>query len=383
MKVKPMNINELRKEIDSIDDELVRLFEKRMKTAASIAEYKKENGLPISDRTRERQVINKVTGKISPEFSNYTKVLYQTIFDVSCSYQRTLNVKQSGLVQQIEKITEETPKERVNRAVVACQGVEGAYSQLACDKMFTYPDIMYFSGFEDVFKAVDSGLCRYGILPVENSTAGSVNQVYDLMSKYKFYITHSLKLCVEHKLLVNGGATISSIKEVYSHEQALRQCSEFISSLGIKTHVCKNTAEAAKLVAESGRTDIAAIGSKECAEVYLLNILSGNIQNTQNNYTRFICISKTPEIYPGANKTSLMLSIPHKPGSLYNIIARFAALDLNLTKLESRTVSGSNFEFRFYFDIEASVYSDNFKELIAELEHDCEEFTYLGSYTEE
>lgn len=378
-----MDINELRNEIDSIDDELVRLFEKRMKTAASIAQYKKEKGLPISDRTRERQVINKVTAKVSPEFSDYAKVLYQTIFDVSCSYQRTLNIKKSSLIEQIERITAQTPQECTNRAIVACQGVEGAYSQLACDKMFTYPDIMYFSGFEDVFKAVDSGLCRYGILPVENSTAGSVNQVYDLMSRYKFYITHSLKLCVEHKLLVNSGATVSSIKEICSHEQALRQCSDFINSLGIKTRVCKNTAEAAKFVAESGRTDIAAIGSKECADIYALSILSGNIQNTQNNYTRFICISKNPEIYPGAKKTSIMLSIPHKPGSLYNIIARFAALDLNLTKLESRTVSGSNFEFRFYFDIEASVYSDNFKELIAELENDCEEFTYLGSYTEE
>lgn len=378
-----MNINDLRNEIDAIDDELVRLFEKRMNTAAAIADYKRANGLAVSDRGRERQVINKVTSKVAPEFSDYTKVLYQTIFDLSCSYQRSLNAKKSRLLEKIERVTNETPKERVNRAVVACQGVEGAYSQHACDKMFTYPSIMYFSGFEDVFKAVDSGLCRYGILPVENSTAGSVNQVYDLMSKYNFYITHSMKLCIEHKLLANSGTSISSIKEIYSHEQALNQCSAFISQLGVKAHVCKNTAEAAKIVAESGRTDIAAIGAKECAELYGLRILSGNVQNTQNNYTRFICISKTPEIYPGANKTSIMLTVSHTPGSLYNVIARFAARGLNLTKLESRPIPGSNFEFMFYFDIDASVYSPEFKELIAELESDCEEFTYLGSYTEE
>lgn len=378
-----MDINELRNEIDTIDNELVRLFEKRMATAASIAAYKKANSLPVSDRERERQVINKVTAKVSPEFSEYARVLYQTIFDVSCSYQRGLNSKKSSLIEKIEKVTAETPKERVNRAVVACQGVEGAYSQHACDKMFAYPSIMYFNGFEDVFKAVDSGLCRYGILPVENSTAGSVNQVYDLMSKYSFYITHSLKLCIEHKLLANNATSISSIKEIYSHEQALNQCSAFISQLGVKAHVCKNTAEAAKIVAESGRTDIAAIGAKECAELYDLKILSGNIQNTQNNYTRFICISKEPEIYPGATKTSIILTIPHTPGSLYNIIARFAAHGLNLTKLESRPIPGSNFEFKFYFDIDASVYSAEFKKLIEELENDCEEFTYLGSYTEE
>lgn len=378
-----MDINNLRNEIDSIDDELVRLFERRMNVAAEIAEYKRANGLAVSDRSRERQVINKVTSKVAPHFSNYTRVLYQTMFDVSCSYQRTLNSKSSALVKKIEKVTAENPKERPNRAVVACQGVEGAYSQHACDKMFAYPSIMYFHGFEDVFKAVDSGLCRYGILPVENSSAGSVNQVYDLMSKYSFFITHSLKLCIEHKLLANSGTSISSIKEIYSHEQALNQCSAFISQLGVKTHVCKNTAEAAKIVAESGRTDIAAIGAKECAELYGLKILSGNVQNTQNNYTRFICISKELEIYPGAEKTSIMLTIPHTPGSLYNMIARFAALGLNLTKLESRPISGSNFEFMFYFDINASVYSPDFKALIAELENDCEAFTYLGSYTEE
>ncbi len=378
-----MDINNLRDEINSIDNELVELFEKRMRTAAAIADYKKQNGLPISDKGREREVINKVTSKISPEFSEYARVLYQTIFDISCSYQRSINAKKSALLEKIERVTAETPKERPDRAVVACQGVEGAYSQHACEKMFAYPSIMYFGGFEDVFKAVDTGLCRYGILPVENSSAGSVNQVYDLMSKYNFYITHSLKLCIEHKLLANNGTSISSIKEIYSHEQALNQCSAFIRELGVKTHVCKNTAEAAKAVAESGRTDIAAIGSKDCAELYNLRVLSGNIQNTQNNYTRFICISKNPEIYPGAKKTSLMLTVPHKPGSLYNIIARFAALGLNLTKLESRPISGSNFEFMFYFDIDASVYSPEFKELIAELENDCEAFTYLGSYTED
>ncbi len=378
-----MDIKNLREEIDSIDNQLVQLFEKRMNTAASIAAYKRANGLTVSDRGREREVINKVTSKVAPEFSGYTKVLYQTIFDVSCSYQRSINFKNSELVQKIEKVTAETPKERPARAIVACQGVEGAYSQHACDKMFAFPSIMYFGGFEDVFKAVDSGLCRYGVLPVENSSAGSVNQVYDLMCKYNFYITHSMKLCIEHKLLANSGASISGIKEIYSHEQALNQCSAFISQLGVKAHVCKNTAEAAKIVSESGRTDIAAIGAKECAELYNLKVLSGNVQNTQNNYTRFICISKAPEIYPGAKKTSLMLTIAHEPGSLYNIIARFAARGLNLTKLESRPISGSNFEFMFYFDIDASVYSDEFKALIAELENDCESFTYLGSYTEE
>ncbi len=378
-----MDINELRQEIDSIDKQLCELFERRMKTAAGIAAYKKENGLPVFDRERERKVVNKVTEMTSPEIQVFTKTLYQTIFDLSRTYQKKLITPASELSKMLEEVTASTPLQRPDRATVACQGVEGAYSQFACDKLFTYPSIMYFSGFEDVFKAVDSGLCRYGILPLENSTAGSVNTVYDLMKKYKFYITHSTKLCIGHSLLAPEGTAISDIKEVFSHEQALNQCSEFISSIGAKVTVCKNTAAAAKMVAESGRTDCAAIGSKDCAELYSLKVLKGGVQNTDNNYTRFICISKKPEIYPGAKKTSIMLTIPHKPGSLYNIISKFAALGLNMTKLESRPIPGSNFEFMFYFDIDASVYSENLKALLCELESDCEQFSYLGSYTED
>ncbi len=378
-----MDINELRQKIDSIDSQLTALFEERMKTAAAIAEYKKDHGLPVFNRERERQVLNKVTEATSPEIEVFTKTLYQTIFDLSRTYQKKLITPSSELSEMLDEVTAATERQRPERAVVACQGVEGAYSQYACDKLFTYPSIMYFSGFEDVFKAVESGLCRYGILPLENSTAGSVNTVYDLMKKYKFYIVHSTRLCIGHSLLAPEGTALSDIKEVFSHEQALNQCSEFIKSIGAKVTVCKNTAAAAKMVAESGRTDCAAIGSKDCAELYSLRVIESGVQNTDNNYTRFICISKKPEIYPGAKKTSVMLTIPHRPGSLYNIISKFAALGLNMTKLESRPIPGSNFEFMFYFDIEASVYSENLKALLCELEGECEQFTYLGSYTED
>ncbi len=378
-----MDIKDLRNEIDSIDAQLTELFSKRMKTAAQIAKYKQENNLPVFNREREREVLNSVTANVPEEFEVYTKTLYQTVFDLSRSYQRRLIKPQSELSKMIEEVTAKTPCERPSRAVVACQGVEGAYSQFACDKMFAFPSIMYFSDFEEVFKAVNSGLCRYGVLPVENSTAGSVNKVYDLMNKHNFYITHSLKLFVRHSILAPEGVKLEDIKEVFSHEQAINQCSEYLSALGVKVTVCENTAAAAKMVANSGRRDCAAIGSKDCAELYSLKALKSGIQNTDNNYTRFICISKNPEIYPGANKTSIMMVLPHKPGSLYNVISKFAALGLNMTKLESRPISGSNFEFMFYFDIDASVYSPNLKALMTELEEDAEQFIYLGSYTED
>lgn len=377
-----MDLNELRNKIDSIDTELVKLFKERMETAAEVGRFKQENGVPVFNRQREREVINKVTDSVPEELQSYTKTLYQTLFELSRSYQKKIIYPQSDFSKMIEEATAGEPLPMPERATVACQGVEGAYSQFACDKMFAYPSIMYFSGFEDVFRAVDSGLCRYGILPVENSTAGSVNKVYDLMNKYKFYITHSLKLFIGHTLLAPRGVKLEDVKEVFSHEQALNQCSEYLAKLGVKITVCENTAAAAKMVAQSGRTDCAAIGSKDCAELYGLSVLKSGIQNTDNNYTRFICISKNLEIYAGANKTSIMMTLPHKPGSLYNIISGFAALGLNMTKLESRPLPGTNFEFMFYFDIDASVYSENLRVLLNELEHDAEQFSYLGSYTE-
>ena len=378
-----MDLKELRNEIDSIDSQLTALFERRMQIAAGVAKYKKENAIPVFDRERERAVLNAVTERMPEELQIYTKTLYQTIFDLSRSYQKKLIFPESNLSKLLTQVVENTPSLRPERAVVACQGVEGAYSQFACDKIFTYPSIMYFSSFEDVFKAVDSGLCRYGILPVENSTAGSVTKVYDLMNQHKFYITHSTRLFIGHALLAPEGASVEGIKEIFSHEQAINQCSDFIASIGAKVTVCENTAAAAKMVAESGRTDCAAIGSKDCADLYNINVIKSSIQNNGNNYPRFICISKKPEIYPGAKKTSIMMTIPHRPGSLYNIISRFAALGLNMTKLESRPIPGSNFEFMFYFDIDASVYSENLRTLLSELEHDVEQLSYLGSYTED
>ncbi len=380
-----MNIDELRNNIDRIDSEITKLFQERMEISAAIADYKVENGLAVFDAERERKVINKVTSEVSDEFVPYTKTLYTTMFDLSRSYQRKRMNNSSPIRNKIDSIISSTPVLRPERAVVACQGVEGAYSQHACDKMFKYPEIRYYPNFDDVFKAVDRGECRYGVLPIENSNAGSVDSVYDLMAKYKFYIVHSTKLFIEHALLTNSGVALSDIKEIFSHEQAINQCSKFIASLGpdVKVTVCKNTAEAAKIVSASGRSDAAAIGSKDCAELYSLKAIASGVQNSGNNYTRFILISKNLEIYPGAKKTSMMMSVAHRPGSLYNIIARFTALGLNMTKLESRPIPGSNFEFMFYFDIDEFIYSEELKSLIAELDKDSENFTYLGSYTED
>ena len=378
-----MDMEKLRNEIDEIDDSLVKLFEKRMQSTAQLAKYKKEHSVPVSDRTREREIIYRMSGKVTPELAGYTKSLYNTLFDLSKSYQNSLISPESKLASEIKKSLEGSEKLFPERAVVACQGTEGAYSQFACDRMFKYPEIMYVNSFDSVFEAVGRGLCRYGILPLENSTAGSVTAVYELIQKHKFYIVGSIKLCISHSLLAAPGVRLDGVKEIFSHEQALNQCSKFLSELkDVKVTVCANTAEAAKSVADSGRSDCAAICSGDCAELYGLSEIASGISNTENNYTRFICISKELEIYPGASCTSLMVRLPHKPGSLYSVISRFAALGVNLTKLESRPVPGSDFEFMFYFDVDASVYSPELAELITQLENELPGLVYLGSYNE-
>lgn len=378
-----MDMEKLRNEIDEIDDSLVKLFEKRMQSTARLAKHKKEHSVPVSDRTREREIIYRMSGKVTPELAGYTKSLYNTLFDLSKSYQNSLISPESKLASEIKKSLEGSEKLFPERAVVACQGTEGAYSQFACDRMFKYPEIMYVNSFDSVFEAVGRGLCRYGILPLENSTAGSVTAVYELMQKHKFYIVGSIKLCISHSLLAAPGVRLDGVKEIFSHEQALNQCSKFLSELkDVKVTVCANTAEAAKSVADSGRSDCAAICSGDCAELYGLSEITSGISNTENNYTRFICISKELEIYPGASCTSLMVRLPHKPGSLYSVISRFAALGVNLTKLESRPVPGSDFEFMFYFDVDASVYSPELAELITQLENELPGLVYLGSYNE-
>ncbi len=378
-----MDLKDLRNDIDAIDDQLVKLFAQRMEISAQIADYKKEKSLPIFVPAREREKLADVAEKAGPDMANYTRVLYSMLFELSRSYQSKLTGEVSPLYREIMEAIEHTPKLFPQTPMVACQGVEGAYSQIACEKIFKNPFIMYFKNFEGVFSAIDKGLCQYGILPLENSTAGSVKKVYDLMIKHNFSIVRTFRLKIDHNLLAKPGTKLSDIKEVYSHEQAINQCSEFLQTLtGITVIPVANTAVAADLVSKSDRRDVAALSSRSCAELYNLEILASSIQDKGNNRTRFICISKKLEIYPGSDKTSIMMVLPHRPGSLYKFLARLYTLGINVTKLESRPIPDRDFEFMFYFDLETSIYSEEFVQLMCELENLCEDFKYLGSYCE-
>ncbi len=306
------------------------------------------------------------------------------MFELSRSYQHRLLDAPPARVEEIRKALDGTPQLFPARAAIACQGVEGAYSQLACERLFFQtPDIFYFSNFEAVFAAVDKGLCRYGVVPLENSTAGSVNAVYDLMMRYHFSIVRSVRLKVDHCLLARQGAALPGIREIYSHEQAIGQCGRFLQSLpDVRVVRCANTAEAARLVAES--------------EGRMLRRWPRGRARHSMGWIRLrsrcrirAAISPASSASPKGWKSirartgrALMMTLPHKPGSLARVLSRFYAMGVNLNKLESRPLPERNFEFMFYFDLEAPVYEPRFLQLMGELDELSENCFYLGSYSE-
>ncbi len=373
-----------RDEIDQIDRQLVELFRQRMQVAGAIAAYKKEAGMAVYDPVREREKLRSVTELADDDMKNYIRQIYSLLFEVSRDHQSRLLGKSTRLYEEIGTAIETTPRLFPTSAHVACQGIEGAYSMEAALKLFKDPQITYVKTFSDVIRAVETGYVKYGVLPIENSTAGSVTGVYKALELANVHIVRAVRCKIEHSLLVNPGTTLADVREIVSHEQAINQCSKYIEALGsgVKITYAANTAVAARMVRDSGRKDIAAISSRHCAALYGLECLSRDIQNTDNNYTRFLCISKGIEIYPGADKTTVMIVTGNTPGALYQVLSRFNALGINLTSLLSRPIEGRDFEFRFFFDFDTSVYSDEFAHLMQTLDDVCEEFRYLGSYRE-
>ena len=295
--VSAMDLQELREEINGIDREIVDLYRKRLATAEAIGAWKRENGVPVYDPARERQLLDEVAELAGEEHENGVRALFSFLIAQSRTKQLLDEGKRSSVGAEIRAALQDTPALFPEKAAVACQGVEGAYSQQACEKIFRHPAITYMKTFGDVFDAIESGRCRYGILPIENSLAGSVNSVYDQMAGRRFHIVRSTRIKIDHTLLGLPEAKTEDIREVYSHEQAIHQCSGFLSRHPEWTvNACTNTAAAARMVATGGRKDMAAISSPACAELYGLKCLESGIQNNSNNHTRFICISREAEV---------------------------------------------------------------------------------------
>lgn len=372
----------IRSELDKLDDEITDLWLKRMSLIKDVAVYKAKNGKKVSDGNREDEIIYRLSEKTPEELKLYLKEVYSSIFATSKAYQSVSLNLESPTIDNVKEIIAAGLTDFPVSGTVACQGISGANSETAAKSLFPICNISYFKNFEGVFNAVEKGLCKYGVLPIENSTAGSVSEVYDLMKKHKFYIVRSVRLKVDHCLVGIEGSDLKNINTVYSHPQALSQCAEHLKKLGVKTVEAENTAVAARNLLENGNKNQAVLCSRECAEKYGLKVLESSVQDNPYNYTRFICIGKNLEIYNEADKISVMTSLSHEPGSLNRTLARFAALGLNLTKIESRPVLGSQFEFMFYFDFEGSILSEKVQSVIAELENTSDRFVLLGSYKE-
>ena len=377
-----MELSEIRDKIDAVDDQLLDLFLQRMDLSEEVAAYKNEHHLPILNKERERAILAKVTEK-SGEKERFAYHLFSTLFELARSRQAELISAPTRVGAQIKAALADMNEVFPQTGLVACQGVEGANSQVACDRLLPRGNIVYVKTFQAVVSAVESGLCKFGVLPIENSSNGSVRAVYELLQDHNLSIVRSTRLCIRHELLALPGVKMEDITEIYSHEQAIGQCSKFLNGLnGVRVIPCDNTAMAAKMVAERGDLHAAAISSHPCAALYGLETVSDEIQDSDNNYTRFICVTKDPVIYAGANRISLIIACDNKPGALYEILSKLAALGINMTKLESCPVTGRNFEFIFFLELEASVQAPGVLPMLEELERSCEGFHFLGNYAE-
>ena len=370
-----MDLNQLRNQIDDIDSEILSLFSRRMEVCRSVADYKKKNNLPVMQGDREKQVIERVRANAPDELKDGAAMLFQNIMDISKCIQ---NME----IEHDTKLSSPKPFIPENAGKIACQGTAGAYSEAACRKLFGSRPAMFCNAFEDVFTAVETGEADFGILPLENSTIGNISETYDLMTTHSFNICSMIRVEITHCLAAAKGASAESIKYVYSKEEALSQCSEFIKKNGLIRKEYANTALSAELVAERKDPSIACICSKSCAELYGLEIISDRIADAYPNYTRFICFSKDHISPADADTITVCVTIPNTPGSLYRMLTKFYAAGLNLTKIESKNIAGSDFEVMFYLDFKGSCQDPKVVALLHDLENEMSFFRFLGSFKE-
>lgn len=375
-----MDLLELRKQIDEVDEQLIPLLLKRMSISEKVAEYKVKNGLPVLNEKREKEILDDVHKKCGEQGDTIA-----TVFSATMDASRALQHKIIGDGKELKDAINAAAGDETLadiKSAVACAGVEGGNTSNAAKILFPNSEIKYYKQFEDVFEAVNRGDAPLGVIPIENSTAGSVHESYDLVMKYKFYVVGSYSLDVDHCFCINKNADYKDIKDVYSHPQALAQCSAFMKSFGFTGINYSNTAAAAKHVAESKRNDIAAICPKEAAEKYGLKIIRTQIQNIKNNKTRFIVISKKLFIDKYADKISLIFSLPHTTGSLYRVLGRFSMTGLSLTKIESCPMENGDFSYYFYTDLLGNVKDEKTLELLCALYSELPGFKFLGNYHE-
>lgn len=372
------NLAEIREEINEIDRELIALFKRRMDCAKDVGVYKKANNIPILNQERENEILDRVAVQ-GGEYGNSARLLYSNIMELSRALQHNIVGAGKDLRNTILNAESVIPRKNVR---IACQGIAGANNHDASLRIFPGCNPIFQESFQDVFSAIENDEADFGVLPVENSSGGSVSDVYDLILKHRFYIVDSLDMQINYYLCSIKQAGIEDVEEVWSHPQALAQCSYNIKEKGYRAIQSANTAVAARDVAQSKRIDVAAVCNASAAKEYDLKILEENFENRQDNTTRFIVISKKLYIPHDAQKVSLCFSLPHVSGSLYSVLCRFNSLGLNLTKIESRPMEDGNFEYLFYLDFTGNLRSEDAVQLICQLSEELPGFSFLGNYKE-
>lgn len=375
-----MNLSEIRKEIDDIDEQLIKLFCKRMDCSKKVAEYKKKNNTSVLNLEREREILDNVEKK-GGEYGYAAQLLFSNIIELSRGLQHDIMGSGKDMRTQIENA--ETSIKKSPEIKIALQGIEGANSHEATTRLFPECKPIFFKTFAKVFEAVNNGEADYGVLPVENSSAGSVADVYDLILQYRFYIVKAIDLPIEHCICGIPKSDFSDIEQVWSHPQALAQCTEFTNNNNLTTVTVGNTAIAAKKISEEKRINCAAICTEKAAQEYGLKVLKRSCQNDKDNSTRFIVISKKLVIPENADKISLCFSVPNIKGALYNVLGRFSSNGMNLTKLESRPRDGAAFEYLFYLDFQGNVHNEKVVNMLCALSEEMPEFSFLGNYKED
>lgn len=378
-----MELSEIRPQLDAVDNELLDLFLKRMALIDKVADAKRRDpSKPLYDPAREREILMRIREKAGSEYGDAAHQLFRMILELSRARQAAQLIPATSVAARVAAMCANEQNVFPQTGRIAVSGVEGSHAGAAADRLFPKGDIIFMEGFPAVVQAVQAGLCKFGILPVENSVHGSVRQVYDLLREPDICIVRSVRQLIRHVLLTQKEAKLSDIKTIYTHEQAAGQCSRFIQKLGVDVVPCVSTAHAAQRVAEAQDKSVAAIAGEACAKLYGLSVLTDDIQNESNNDTRFLCITKGASCYAGADRMSILVNCANSPGALYQMIAKISALGINMCKLESMPIPGTNFSYRFYMDLECNVHQEGILGLLCELERSCDSFKLLGNYTE-
>ena len=371
-----MDLKQLRDGIDDIDGEILALFMKRMELCRDVADYKKEHEMPVFQGGREQQIIDRIkelTG--NRDLENGTAALFTTIMDISKILQNR------SILAESEDYSFRAP-DFAEAKRIGCQGTSGANSEAAAEKVFGKREFTFYPSFEEVFRAVQSGEADYGVLPVQNSTAGSVDSTYDLMAKYPFYIVKMVTLEINHCLAAKKGTKLEDITCVYSHRQALNQCEVFLGKTGLKKHEYSNTATAAEKVLNSSEP-IAAICSVDCAEKLGLEIIARDIADCTINRTQFIVISKDLQVADDSDAVSVMLTLPHTEGSLYRMLTKFYVNGMNLLRIESRPIRDGSFDVMFFLDFSGKLSDPSVKAVLRDLEENLSNFRCIGTFKSE